>query len=113
MLGKIILAGLVITAISGAFGWTYFEGRRAGIAHNKAEVQKAVDKEVARLEKVVQESEAKAQEYAQQIALYAKEKNDLLDQLSEEAELDPSTTALSSSRMYRLNALRDQQSQVQ
>lgn len=107
------MVGVLISAISGAFGLTYYEGRRAGIALVELQIADAVAKENERLQKVVAEAEERATKYAQQIAKLQQEFDVQLEELSEAAEADPSTTALSSSRMLRLNALRRQKNGIQ
>ena len=113
MIGRVILVGIILATLSGFIGLVYHEGGRAKEAEIRLELEEAHAEEVLRLEKLAAEAEAKALDYAQQIALFAEEKNELLDQLSEEAELDPSATSLSSSRMFRLNQLRGIENPIQ
>jgi len=110
---RLIMAGLVLTAISGAFGWTYYEGRRSGVLEVELRVREAVEKERIRVEKV---NEAAAQDAEKRIAELEELSNDLefqLEGLSLAADSDPNTGHLALSRMLRIDEIRNRQNSIQ
>jgi len=99
---------LILSVISGAFGWTYYEGQRSAFIEVELKLQEAREAERIRMEAVNKEVLADA--HKRIAALEAvrealEQENAKLDEL---ADSDPSTTGLSASRLLRIDQVRSQ-----
>ena len=109
MFGRIALALVLISAISASYGWTYYQGRKSGIAEVEQKIAEAVEAERIRMQNV---NKAIMEDALARLRAELELKNALEKQnaeLDKEADADPSAVGLSSSRLLRINQVRSQQ----